>query len=253
MSAAPARAGISLALGLFALGLAAKPMLVTLPFVLLLLDWWPLGRALRTGAVRRGAAFAGTRSWRGLLAEKAPFLALSLPRASSPCGHRRSTSSRSSRPISGRGSPTRPPPTSATWSLFWPDRLAFLYPYPRAGISGLAAAAAADGSSSSAPRRCSRPAPPLPPVGWLWYLGTLVPVIGLIQVGGQARSDRYTYLTLVGIALALIWLAGGRGRGAGGAPPWRRFPVALAALAVSSAGMCGSGTTASPCSSTRWG
>jgi tetratricopeptide (TPR) repeat protein len=94
-------------------------------------------------------------------------------------------------------------------AFVWPADLAFLYPYPRAGIPGMVVAAAAAGLVliSAAVVYFGRRRPYLP-FGWLWYLGTLVPVIGLIQVGGQARSDRYTYLTMIGIAAALIWLAG---------------------------------------------
>ena len=112
--------------------------------------------------------------------------------------------------------------------------LAFLYPYPRAGIPAGVAAAAAAGIVliSVAVLALGRRRPYLP-FGWLWYLGTLVPVIGLIQVGGQARSDRYTYLTMIGVAVALVWLAGDlwpRRRAARFALA-AAFAVALAALA----------------------
>lgn len=214
------------ALGLFALGLAAKPMLVTLPCVLLLLDWWPLGRTRpfgSTGPAR--AAFAGVRAWPALLAEKAPFLALSLvsslltlraqtlnviPMVTPDLGARLANAAASYLRYLG--------------AFIWPDGLAFLYPYPRAAIGWRAAAAVLaiiTGAAVYAARRR-----PYLAVGWLWYLGTLVPVIGLIQVGAQARSDRYTYLTLVGVALALVWLAGDL---------WPRRSAARQALALACA------------------
>ena len=229
-----------LALGLFAVGLTAKPMLVTLPFVLLLLDWWPLGRALQHGERRPPrAVLADMRTVRALLVEKWPFFALSLlsslvtlqaqtlkviPFVTPDFGTRLANAATSYLRYLG--------------AFAWPDGLAFLYPYPRAGIPGVVAAAAAAGIvlisvvAFSFGRRH-----PYLPFGWLWYLGTLVPVIGLLQMGAQARSDRYTYLTMIGVAAALIWLAGDRwprGRGARLALVGV-FALALAALAGSSA------------------
>ncbi len=198
------------ALGLFALGLAAKPMLVTLPCVLLLLDWWPLGRTLPSGTgVPTRATLAGSRTGRALLAEKVPFLALSL--VSSLLTLRAQTLNVI--PMVAPDVWTRLANAATSYlkylgAFLWPDRLAFLYPYPREALGwGGGAAAVALALITVAALMAGRRRPYLP-VGWLWYLGTLVPVIGLIQVGGQARSDRYTYLTLVGVAVALVWLAG---------------------------------------------
>ena len=229
-----------MALGLFALGLAAKPMLVTLPFVLLLLDGWPLGRAFPSGGrCSPRAGYPAARVWLRLFAEKLPFFALSL--LASLVTLRAQTLN--VLPFVTPDFPTRVANAAVSYmrylgSFFWPASLAFLYPYPRAGISGVAAAAAAAGIvlGSAAVLYFGTRRPYLP-FGWLWYLGTLVPVIGLVQVGGQARSDRYTYLAMIGIAVALIWLAGDR---------WPRrkgarlalagaFCVMLAALAVSAA------------------
>ena len=229
-----------LALGLFAVGLTAKPMLVTLPFALLLLDWWPLGRALRhaePGSQR--AVFADTRTLRALLVEKWPFFALSL--LSSLVTIRGQTLNVI--PFVTPDFATRLANAATSYvrylgSFAWPDGLAFLYPYPRAGIPGVAVAAAVAGLLflSAAAVYFGRRRPYLP-FGWLWYLGTLVPVIGLMQVGGQARSDRYTYLTMLGVAVALTWLAGdlcSRRRGARLALS-AAFAVLITALAVSSA------------------
>jgi hypothetical protein len=229
-----------LALGLFAVGLTAKPMLVTLPFVLLLLDWWPLGRALPHGERHSPrAGFADARAVRSLVAEKWPFFALSL--LSSLVTMRGQT--QGVIPFVTPDFATRLANAATSYVRYlgtfaWPDGLAFLYPYPRAGIPWAAAAAAAAGIAlvSAVTVYFGRRRPYLP-FGWLWYLGTLVPVVGFMQVGGQARSDRYTYLTMVGIAVALTWLAGDLW-------PRRRvarlalsatFAALLAALAVSSA------------------
>jgi tetratricopeptide (TPR) repeat protein len=226
-----------LALGLFAAGLAAKPMLVTLPFALLLLDWWPLGRALRRG--EPGAVLPDARTAAALLAEKLPFFSLSL--LSSAVTLRAQTEGVI--PFVTPAFGTRFANAAVSYvryvgSFAWPDGLAFLYPYPRAGVPlALAAAAlAALALVSAAAVYCGRRRPYLP-FGWFWYLGTLVPVIGLVQVGGQARSDRYTYLTTVGLAVALVWLVAERWprgvrarRALAGA-----FALALLALAGASA------------------
>ncbi len=215
-----------LPLGLFAAGLAAKPMLVTLPFVLLLLDWWPLGRATLPKGQSSPPPWAGFQNWRPLIVEKAPFFALSL--LSSLVTLRGQTVNVI--PFVTPDLATRLANATTSYlrylgSFFWPVKLAFLYPYPRAGIPVAVAAAAAAGVAlvSVAVFYFGRRRPCLP-FGWLWYLGTLVPVIGLVQVGGQARSDRYTYLTMIGIAVALIWLAGDL---------WPRRRVARLALVTS--------------------
>ena len=229
-----------LALGLFAVGLTAKPMLVTLPFALLLLDWWPLGRALpHLERHSPRAVFADARKVRELVAEKWPFFALSL--LSSLVTLRGQTVGVI--PFVTPDFGTRLANAAVSYMRYlgafaWPDGLAFLYPYPRAGIPGAAAVAATAGVVllSAAAIFFGRRRPYLP-FGWFWYLGTLVPVIGLMQVGGQARSDRYTYLTMFGVAVALTWLAGdlwprrtAARRALAGA-----FIIALATLAVSSA------------------
>jgi tetratricopeptide (TPR) repeat protein len=120
----------------------------------------------------------------------------------------------------------------------WPQDLSPLYPYPRSGIPESKAAAAAVFLllASVAAAHLGRRRPYLA-TGWLWYLVTLVPVIGLVQVGGQSRADRYTYLTMIGVTIALVWLAGDlwpRRIGARRAL-FAAFAVVLAALAASSA------------------
>ncbi len=179
------------ALVLFALGLLAKPMLVTLPFLLLLLDWWPLGRFR-----------AAPRSLSRLLGEKVPFLLLAV-------GSSLMTWMAQSRgglvaPLEGVPPLYRMANALTAYVRYlghmaWPARLAFFYPHPgrslpwwQAGASLLLLAALTALALGWGRRR------PWLPVGWFWYLGTLVPVIGLAQVGTQAMADRYTYLPLTG-------------------------------------------------------
>jgi tetratricopeptide (TPR) repeat protein len=202
-----------------ALGLLAKPMLVTLPFVLLLLDWWPLGR-LRRGEARR------------CLVEKLPLLALAAAAAAITYLVQ-----------SGQGAmPGNPPPLpdrarnalhaagAYLGQTFWPAGLAVFYPYPPSQGSQvrLAAELALLLGISAVALALARSRGYLL-VGWLWYLGMLVPVSGLVQVGLQARADRYTYLPQVGIAIALAWGACDlAARGAAG----RRALAALGVLCV---------------------
>jgi len=182
-------------------------------------------------------ADAGTL--RGFVAEKWPFFALSL--LSSLVTLRAQTLNVI--PFVTPDFATRLANAAASYMRYlgafaWPEGLAFLYPYPRAGIPWVAVAAAAAGIlllSAAALFFGSRR--PYLPFGWFWYLGTLVPVIGLMQVGGQARSDRYTYLTMLGVAVALTWLAGDlcSPRKATRLALSAASAVLLAALAVSSA------------------
>ena len=188
-------------------------MLVTLPFALLLLDGWPLGRALRPGERRSPpAGLSATCAPGGRWSSKsAPFFALSL--LSSLVTLRGADAQRDAvrhprlrDAARQRGRLLRALPRG----LRLARRAGVPLPLPpRGNLPAAAGAAAAAGIVlvSAAVLSFGRRRPYLP-FGWLWYLGTLVPVIGLMQVGGQARSDRYTYLTMIGVAVALIWLAG---------------------------------------------
>ena len=99
-------------------------------------------------------------------------------------------------------------PTRVTWVVFWPQGLAILYPHPRGSFSvGLVWKAAALLAVISLVVFLLRRRAPYLLVGWLWYLGMLVPVIGLLQVGGQSMADRYTYLPQIGLVLGLVWAA----------------------------------------------
>jgi Flp pilus assembly protein TadD len=180
------------------LGLMAKSMLVTVPFLLLLLDWWPLGR-WASGKDRGG------RPLRLLIGEKVPLAAVSAAAgvltflaqrggAVSPLG---------SVPPAARLGNALLAYVAYLRDAVWPARLACFYPHPLGRISWAAAglAAAAIAGVTAAVILLRRRAPHLA-TGWFWYLGMLVPVIGLVQVGLQARADRYTYLPLIGIYLA---------------------------------------------------
>jgi tetratricopeptide (TPR) repeat protein len=184
---APARYGLTLVL--FCLGLMAKPMLVTLPVVLLLVDRWPLRR--------------GTR-----ILEKFPFFVASIGvSAATYLVHREvgATASLSLIPSALRFENALISYAAYFLQMLWPAGLAVFYPYPvrslvvPAVIAGIALAAVTVLAVRDFARR------PYLAVGWLWYLITLLPVIGLIQVGAQARADRYTYIPMVGLAIALVW------------------------------------------------
>jgi tetratricopeptide (TPR) repeat protein len=189
---------------LFALGLLSKPMLVTLPFVLLLLDYWPLGRF---------AKFAGGREWlfipRQLLLEKIPLLVLAVAGCVvTLLAQQEAIRLNDQLPFSARASNALMSYTVYVGQMFYPVRLLPYYPYPRSSVpvweSLLAFVFLAAVSGGVFAWRRKRPSLM---VGWFWYLGMLVPVIGLVQVCGQAHADRYTYLPQIGLYVIVAWLA----------------------------------------------
>lgn len=195
-------------LGFFLLGLMAKPMLMTLPFVLLLLDYWPLKRvqfnALNhqiRGPYQRAPAIE-------LVLEKTPLFFLSLLSCvitflvQQKAG---ALASIATQPLAVRIANALVSYVTYIQKMIWPDNLAVLYPYP-ASISGWHATGAfvlLAGMTFLAIRYANKL--PWLLVGWLWYLGTLVPVIGLVQTGVQARADRYTYVPLIGLFIIVAW------------------------------------------------
>ena len=194
------------ALLLFALGLLAKPMVVTLPFLLLLLDFWPLGRAPLLSL--RALAAALPR----LVLEKVPFFALSAGACAATWFAQSSGGGESAvSPISAWPRAANAIVSYASYPLkaLWPTSLAAFYPHPAtvrptvAVLPFALAAAALAVVSGLAIRHLVRW--PWFAWGWLWYLGTLVPVIGFVQVGGQAMADRYTYVPLIGLFVAAVW------------------------------------------------
>jgi len=228
----------------FGLGLLAKPTLVTLPFVLLLLDAWPLDRVVWPGGdathdARRPAASAiafPRVSIARAVAEKLPLVALS--GAVSAVTWIAQERAGAMAPGAATSLATRAGGAVVVYATclaraFSPVRLAVFYPYepPSAGSVGLAAIVLA--AVTTIAIRARREYPYLL-VGWLWYLGMLVPVAGFVPVGEQALADRYGYLPLTGIFVALAWGAADAVR----ARPALRAPVAavaVAALAILSA------------------
>lgn len=177
---------------LMALGLAAKPMVVTLPFALLLLDVWPLER-LGLG-------------WKRLMAEKLPLLALSVAASLATLRYQRtSLAPLELVPWSLRLANAAVSYAAYLGKLLLPRNLAVFYPIPLAIPAWQAAGSAALLAALTALAVWKVRQAPWLLVGWLWFLGTLVPVIGLVQVGRQAMADRYTYLPSIGLFLAIVW------------------------------------------------
>jgi len=199
------------ALGFFALGLMSKPMLVTLPLTLLLLDYWPLGRLTQIGDANgedQPPPELLLARWLKLAKEKLPFLGLSaaLCIITVWAQHKGGAlKSLDSTPISFRCANALSAYGSYLWKMIWPANLAAYYPLPAQPPFLAAVGVGLLLASVTVVLFCLRRRYPFLLVGWLWYLGTLVPVIGLIQVGSQAMADRYTYVPLIGIFVALAW------------------------------------------------
>jgi hypothetical protein len=191
-----------LALFFFALGLLSKPMVVTLPFVLLLLDFWPLRRAATVG----------------LFLEKIPFFALAALECVATLWAQRGANSVVSfgiLPFSARLANALVSCVLYLWKMVWPANLALPYPYSHiwtfwtAAGAGLLLLLISAGAILRARRQ------PHLIVGWLWFLGTLTPVIGLVQAGIQPMADRYSYMPLIGVFIMAAWAIPGA---------WTRWP-----------------------------
>ncbi len=202
---------------MMALGLMAKPMLVTLPFVLLLLDFWPLGQVqgLTSGRVPAGPGeprYAPPRPIAVLLLEKVPLLALSVASALITLRAQengQAIASLSAVPLAVRLENVVTSYAIYLYRMVWPVRLAIIYPFRIQGMAALQVAVSAVALvliTAWAVWRLRRQ--PYLAVGWFWFLGTLVPVIGLVQIGMQANADRYAYVPLIGIFIALAWAIG---------------------------------------------
>lgn len=183
-----------LSLFFFALGLMSKPMLVTWPFVLLLLDYWPLAR-LNSGHV-----------WR-LVKEKTPFFALAAATSVVTFLAQRqgeAVVTIASMPVGIRMGNALISYCSYLGKLLWPANLAAFYPLPKQLLiwNVVLAGSLLIGISTLLLMRRRHP---FLLMGWLWFCGTLVPVIGLVQVGSQAMADRYTYLPSLGIFILTVW------------------------------------------------
>jgi len=211
----------------FAAALMAKPMAVTLPFALLLIDYWPLGRLrLHSPSAdgEREIALSGKPHQQSraeprprvsvpppkLLLEKLPLVLLAIGdclitfKAQRESGSIRTIATF---PVGLRLENSLLSYIGYIKKLLWPSGLAVFYPFPRSHPPvwevGLAAIGLAGITllALGATRRLIR----YPSVGWLWYLGTLVPVIGLIQVGGQSMADRYAYIPMLGVLILVVW------------------------------------------------
>jgi tetratricopeptide (TPR) repeat protein len=174
-----------LAAAAFCLGMMSKPMIVTLPFTLMLLDWWPLKRGLR-------------------IRDKLPLFAITAAGAAATYAVQHASGAVKAIGTFGVGN------ALVSYIVYlvkfvWPTRLAVFYPYPAdlpVWQPLLAALLLAAVTAAVLWQRRSRP---YLTVGWLWFLGTLVPVIGIVQVGAQARADRYLYVPMVGLGVMLAW------------------------------------------------
>jgi protein O-mannosyl-transferase len=204
----------------FALGLMSKPMLVTVPFVLLLLDYWPLGRVTGgewrvtgdknsdsqlPGATKRSE---GGSTFNHLLLEKLPLFLLAIAAGFIAFLTQKSygaVAALEGFPLGSRLANSLMSYVAYILKMFWPDNLAIFYPYPvtvptwEIAVAGTLLLFITMQAVMFARRR------PYLLVGWLWYLGMLVPVIGLVQSGEQARADRFTYLPQIGLYLVVAW------------------------------------------------
>ncbi len=203
-----------LALLFFTFGLMSKPMVVTLPFVLLLLDYWPLQRI-------------ESRTWRNLLLEKIPYLAL----AAISCVITYKVQQSGGAVHGNIPFPMRLETTVISYfrylgKIIWPGGLCIYYPYPTSWpVAEVYASVSALVGISLAVVVWRKKLPWLG-VGWFWYVGTLVPVIGLVQAGTQSMADRYTYIPSIGIMVMLVWGASEIGR------RWRLPGNILAVMSV---------------------
>jgi protein O-mannosyl-transferase len=194
---------------LFTAGLAAKPMVITLPFVLLLLDCWPLRRVKESpNQSSQESQDIPRYSWPKLVLEKLPLLALSA--ASAVITVRAQQSGGAVRtveefPFGVRAENAILSYAMYLWKIIWPLRLAPAYPHPGSSITSwlvVIAALVLIAITVIVIRFRNRP---YLLVGWLWFLGTLVPVIGLVQVGDAAMADRYAYIPLIGIFVMIAF------------------------------------------------
>src|SRR6185437_15165309 len=171
----------------------SKPMLVTLPFLLLLLDYWPLKRF-----------DAGV--FQPLVQEKIPFFILSV----ASCAITFLAQKNGGAVVENISFPSRFINAAVSileylWKFIWPFDLSMVYPLPRSQPIALAVSAILLVSIFTTLALAQRHRRPWLLVGWLWFIGMLVPTLGLVQVGLQAMADRYTYLPILGLQLALLW------------------------------------------------
>jgi protein O-mannosyl-transferase len=205
-------------LAVFVLGLMAKSMLVTLPFVLLLLDFWPLGRWRPKRFAPDPAAGSpdiAAEPFTRLVLEKLPLFVAALVVGAVVAAGQRGTGATlavGSLPLDVRLANAAVSYVAYLWKMLWPVDLAIVYPHPAVIhpgatqsllLQGLLAAIVLTAVTAVVLRSARRR--PYLVVGWLWYLGTLLPVIGVVQIGSHAMADRYTYLPMIGIFIMIAW------------------------------------------------
>ena len=234
-----------LALFFFACGLMSKPMVVTLPFVLLLFDFWPLNRfssfQFQISSSEEPSTLnhqPSTESAFRLIYEKLPFFALTL--AAGVVTYFVQTSGRvlwmpAERPFSSRVA-------NALWAYeryisktFWPADLSIFYPYPHHWPAGLVIGAALLLAIWSGLLIWRARQNPCLFVGWFWFLGTLIPTIGLVQVGSQSMADRYMYIPSVGLFILVVW---GFNNLLNWRPHWRRITTFVGGVALAGCLVC---------------
>jgi tetratricopeptide (TPR) repeat protein len=194
---------------LFVLGLSAKPMLVTLPFVLLLLDYWPLDRFAAPRAVKTAAISDKQRILYRIIIEKIPFFALAIVSSGITFIVQKNSGAVSDFnivPLHSRIANAFLSYAKYIGKMFWPQNLAVFYPFDAGRIAfwQVAMCVLLLLVISIFVIRFGRNQKYLP-AGWFWFVGTLIPVIGLVQVGGQAYADRYTYIPYIGLFIMIAW------------------------------------------------
>ena len=201
----PSVSRYSLVAGLFALALMAKVMIITLPFALLLVDYWPLQRFSPLRADGRPASF--WKSFLTLAKEKIPLILITLAVSWVNLVVQRSQGAvAAAMPFSWRLKNAIFSYAEYLWKMIWPARLAVFYPHPENRLplwEVFVAAVVLVAISALAWKYREKK---YVPVGWLWYLGTAFPMIGLVQAGRQGMADRYAQLPLIGIFVAVVWL-----------------------------------------------
>ena len=235
----PRSSRYAVVLGLFALGLMAKPQVITLPFVLLLWDYWPLRRMAvaddQSAAEPADESPLVQRSFSWLVAEKLPMLALCAASAFITMKAQQAAGAmntvKNSFPLSIRMGNAIVCYARYIGKALWPSHLALVYPHPGTSLEiweVLAALVLLLAITALVLRERHRR---YLLVGWLWFLGTMVPMIGLVQVGEQAMADRYAYLPFIGLFIMVCW----------GAADWaeqRKLPVAVLAGSLRSRPHC---------------
>ncbi|HEV2693680.1 MAG TPA: tetratricopeptide repeat protein [Verrucomicrobiae bacterium] len=205
------------ALVLFACGLMSKPMVVTLPCVLFLLDFWPLQRMA-------AVEFEGP-GWKTLILEKIPFFVLAVAGSVVTYLVQAGGGAVWHAPLPERLANAVIAYALYFIKIFYPTHLTVIYALPKHWPVLLALGAAALlAVGTMAVMRCRRSKPFLA-MGWFWFLGTLVPTIGLVQVGAQAMADRYTYIPSIGLFVALVW---GGAEWVAARPEWKKISVVVA-------------------------